>query len=219
VGYPRITSRFDVIKPYIQGKKVLDIGCVDARPGAIRKYESSGLHRFVLSHAASVIGVDIDAEGVEEMRDKGYHVICANVENMQLNEKFDCIVAGEIIEHLDNAGLFLTTMREHLADDGVLIITTPNALCISNTLRVLKKNRIKVHPDHTCWYDPVTLTQLVSRFQLEVIALYFSNKEKWYRKRYFYKLFRYQLPKFITWLRPYYSGTLVAIVQKSQAHG
>lgn len=216
MGYPRATSRFNIIEPYIQGKKVLDIGCVDSRPGEVRKYESSGLHRFVLSHAASVVGVDIDEAGVEEMRAKGYNIICGNVETMRLNEKFDCIVAGEIIEHLDNVGLFLATMREHLADNGVLIITTPNAFSFTNTVRIFKSNRVKVHPDHTCWYDPITLTQLIGRFQLEVEALYFTNKEKWYRRRYFYKIFRYQLPKLITWLRPYYSGTLVAVVQKSR---
>ncbi len=214
MGYPRVASRLGIIEPYIRGKKVLDIGCVDSRPGEIRRYESTGLHRFVLSHADSVLGVDIDEAGVKEMREKGYDIVCCNVETMQLNDKFDCIVAGEIIEHLDNAGLFLANMREHLTDDGKLIITTPNAFGISNIMHVLKSNRIKVHPGHTCWYDPTTLTQLVERFQLVVTAMYFTNKEKWYRRRYFYKIFRYQLPRFLTWLRPYYSGTLIAVVQK-----
>lgn len=215
MGYPRIKSRLEVIAPYLEHKKVLDIGCVDYRPGGIRKYESTGLHRFVLSKAASVVGVDLDSTGVEEMRANGYNVVCENVETMRLGEKFDCIVAGEIIEHLDNAGLFLETMREHMTDTGVLIITTPNAHSISNILRILRKNRVDPHPDHTCWYDPATLHQLIKRHQLRIKALYFTNKEKWYRPRYFYKVFRYQFPKFITWLRPYCSGTLVAIVEKA----
>ncbi|MCW8195520.1 class I SAM-dependent methyltransferase [Proteobacteria bacterium 005FR1] len=213
--YPRIRNRLDVIGPYIDQKKVLDIGCVDCRPGGIRKYESTGLHKFILSKANSVVGVDIDGAGVEEMCRNGYTVICDSAESMRLGEKFDCIVAGELIEHLNNAGLFLETMREHMADDGVLILTTPNACSISNTISILKKNRIKVHPDHTCWYDPVTLNQLVGRFRLRVKALYFTNKEKWYRPRYFYKIFRYQMPKFFTWLRPYFSGTLVAVIEKA----
>lgn len=214
MGYPRITSRFEVIEGLIQNKRVLDIGCVDSRPGEVRKYDTTGLHKFLLSHAASVVGVDIDERGVQEMCGKGYDVVYANAESMRLGEKFDCIVAGEIIEHVDNAGSFLETMREHLAEGGVLVLTTPNAFCISNTFRILKQNRIKVHPGHTCWYDPVTLTQLVNRFGLEVGDLYFTNKEKWYKRRYFYKVFRYQLPKLITWLRPYFSGTIVAVIRK-----
>lgn len=215
MNYQRAVNRLSLIEPYIKGKNVLDIGCVDARPGSIRKYDTTGLHKFVKRHANSLLGVDIDAEGVKEMQGKGYNVVCANAENISLDQTFDCIVAGEIIEHVNNAGLFLTAMGKHLNDDGVLIVTTPNAACISNFFRVLKRNTIKVHPDHTCWYDPITITQLIHRFPLKVEKIVFTNKEKWYRKRYFYKIFRYQIPKLITWLRPYFSGTIVVIIKRA----
>lgn len=217
MDYPRVVSRLSIIEPFVAGKEVLDIGCVDSRPGNVRKYESTGLHRFVKQHAGSLLGVDIDREGAEEMVNKGYNVVCENAETMRLDRQFDCIVAGEIIEHLNNAGSFIETMREHLKDDGVLIITTPNAFCIANFFRILRRNRVKVHPEHTCWYDPVTLNQLISRYNMRIETLYFSNKEKWYRKRYFYKIFRYQFPKMLTWLWPYFSGSLVAIVRKQNA--
>jgi len=214
--YPRVVSRLKVIEPLVRGKDVLDIGCVDARPGGVRKYESTGLHKFVGLHARSLLGVDIDADGVEEMRAKGHNIVCANAENMRLEQQFDCIVAGELLEHLNNAGNFLATMAEHLKDDGVLVLTTPNAFGISNIFRIFRSNRIKVHPDHTCWYDPQTLIQLVNRYPLKVENIYFANKDKWYRPRYFYKIFRYQLPKLITWIWPYYSGTIIAVIKKKK---
>lgn len=212
--YPRVINRLSVIEPLIKGKSVLDIGCVDSRPGNVRKYESSGLHKFLKLHAGELLGVDLDADGAKEMQTMGYNVIAGNAENMDLGQQFDCIVAGEIIEHLNNAGNFLETLKKHLKDDGVIIITAPNAFCITNIMRIFKGNHINVHPDHTCWYDPVTLQQLISRFQLKATHLYFTNKAKWYRKKYFYKIFRYQLPKLVTWLRPYYSGVIIAVIVK-----
>ena len=214
--YPRIENRLAIIQPYAKNKSVLDIGCVDARPGDVRKYESTGLHKFLMTLTDDIQGVDIDAEGAKEMQASGYNVVAADAEDMDLNQQFDCIVAGEIIEHLNNAGKFLETMNKHLKDHGVLIITTPNACGILNTLRIIKGNNIKVHPGHTCWYDPITLTQLVNRYQLCVKNIYFTNKKKWYQKKYFYKIFSYQLPKFITWLRPFFSGTIIAVIVKDK---
>lgn len=217
VKYSRVISRLSIIEPYIRDKDVLDIGCVDSRPGNVRKFESTGLHKFIKSHAKTLQGVDIDGVGAREMTQMGYNVVEGNAENMSLGKTFDTIVAGEIIEHLNNAGLFLETMHKHLKDDGTLVITAPNAFSISNIFRILRKNSIKVHPDHTCWYDPLTIKQLARRFDFDVTEMYFTNKDKWYNKKYFYKIFRYQLPKFITWCRPYYSGNIIAVLKKSNA--
>lgn len=213
--YPRVRNRLSIIEPYIKNKSVLDIGCVDFRPGNVRKYESTGLHKFLKEHSAELIGVDLDSEGAAEMTKSGYNVIAGNAEDMDLDRQFDCIVAGEVIEHLNNAGDFIATMRKHLKDDGILIVTTPNAFCIKHFFNIARRNKISVHAHHTCWYDPLTLSQLVDRYDMEATSIFFANKSKWYRKKYFYKIFRYQIPKFITWLRPYYSGTIIGVIKKT----
>lgn len=41
-------------------------------------------------------------------------------------DDFDCIIACEVIEHLDNPRAFLRECRKLLKDGGVLIISTPN---------------------------------------------------------------------------------------------
>jgi len=208
-----IKDRFSVIEPYIKGKDVLDIGCVDARPGGEKKYKSTGLHLFLKESASSVLGVDLDEGGVKSMKDEGYNVMAADCEDMDLKRRFDCVVAGEIIEHLSNPGLFLENVKRHLAENGFLIITTPNAFGIVNFFRILRRNSIKVHAEHTCWYDPATLRQLLERHSFKVEEMFFSNKRKWYKRRYFFKL-KYQVPKFFTRMRPYFSGTIIAVARK-----
>jgi len=208
-----VRDRFKVIGPYVAGKSVLDIGCVDARPGGIKKYRSTGLHIFLKEKSRELVGVDIDPEGIEEMKKDGYRVICANAENMDIGRKFDCIVGGELIEHLSNPGLFLDNMAKHLNDEGHLILTTPNAFNIRLFWRILKKNDVKVHREHTCWYDPLTLTRLLTRHSFQAEKIFFTNRKKWYLKKYLFKP-KYQIPKLITFLRPYFSGTVVVIAKK-----
>jgi SAM-dependent methyltransferase len=208
-----VKNRFSAIEPHIKGKTVLDIGCVDARPDGKKKYESTGLHRFLNEHASQLIGVDIDQDGVKQMNKDGYNVIEANAEDMNLGRQFDCIVAGELIEHLSNQGLFLENIKRHLVENGTLIITTPNAFSIVSFWRILRKNKIKVHAEHTCWYDPITIEQLLRRYSFEIEEIFFANKSKWYLKKNFYKL-KYQIPKFISNIRPYFSGVIIVIARR-----
>ncbi|MCK4846214.1 MAG: class I SAM-dependent methyltransferase [Deltaproteobacteria bacterium] len=207
-----IKDRQEVIEPYVTGKSVLDIGCADARLDGRKRYKSTGLHEFIKERASRLLGVDCDEEGVECMREDGYDVVTSNAEEMELNERFDCVMAGEIIEHLSNPAGFLESVKGHLNEDGVLIITTSNAFGILSTWRILKGNNIKVHGEHTCWYDPKTLTQLLERHGFEVTEGFFSNKSKWYLGKNFYKI-KYQIPKLIVALRPYFSGKVIVVAR------
>lgn len=213
MGIKVVKNRFAAIEPYIKGKTVLDIGCVDARPDGKKKYKSTGLHQFLNEHASQLTGVDTDQDGVKQMQKDGYNVIEANAEDMNLGRRFDCIVAGELIEHLSNQGLFLRTMKRHLVENGALIITTPNAFSIVSFWRILRKNKVKVHSEHTCWYDPITVEQLLRRHSFEIEKILFTNKSKWYLKKYFYKM-KYQIPKLISNIRSYFSGVIIVIARQ-----
>ncbi|MBO0181221.1 hypothetical protein J0682_30075, partial [Vibrio parahaemolyticus] len=77
---------------------------------------------------------------------------------------FDVIVAGEIIEHLNNPGLFLSGVRRFMHRDSKLVITTINAYCAMRffvyALRGRRGINEFVHPDHVAYYSYSTLRVL-----------------------------------------------------------
>ena len=135
-----IRDRFPVIEPYVRGeRRVMDLGCVDSRKArhnaaARIEYKANLLHKRIAEANPDTLGVDIDPEGAAVLNKQGYHVIVADVETMALGRQFDTIVAGEIIEHLENPGLFLRNMHRHLKPGGVVVVMQGGSGMITATL-------------------------------------------------------------------------------------
>lgn len=100
--------RFKHINKYVKGKEVLDIG---AKEGYIHSLiEKSNPDKKIYS---------LDLEGSD---------FNANLnDGFSLNKKFDTIIAGEILEHVDNPPRLIRDCVKHLKKGGRLILTTPNA--------------------------------------------------------------------------------------------
>lgn len=171
-----IADRFSVIKDYLAGD-VMDIGCVDARTdreGSKQRIQRKPdlLFRRIAEANPDVLGVDIDEQGIQTLREHGFNAVCADGHTMDLGRQFDTIIAGEIIEHLENPGQFLRNMRRHLKPDGVLILSTPNAFSAHRIWKIWRHGAPSVHEDHTCWFDPITLNQLLKRSGLQTFDSY-----------------------------------------------
>jgi SAM-dependent methyltransferase len=159
-------SKLDWIGRFLRPEAlVLDLGCVchDLDQTAV-----PWLHGYLRERCGRVVGVDCLPEAIERMRADGCEAICADVQGMELGERFDLVVAGDIVEHLDNVGIFLDRCREHLADDGLLLLTTPNPLTVTRYVRLLVKGSAGGNREHTCWFTPKLLGQLAQRHGLAV---------------------------------------------------
>lgn len=181
-----VADRFEVIEPYLAGRRVLDVGVADSRPKAgdsrHRVHQPDALFSRICVVNTGAVGVDIDPEGVDELNRMGYEVYCGNAETLRLDREFDTIVAGEIIEHLDNPGAFLGNMAAHLAAGGVLIVSTPNPFYCKQSGKIWRRRRPQVHEEHTCWFDPITLSELMRRQGLSVTrACWVQPQEKWHK--------------------------------------
>jgi 2-polyprenyl-3-methyl-5-hydroxy-6-metoxy-1,4-benzoquinol methylase len=125
-------------------------------------------------------GIDIDRPSLEFLTKQGIpHLIWADVENLVLSqcEKcYDVIVAGEILEHLNNFGLFLSSIRNLMNWETLLIISVPNTPTLKSFFRALVGREI-VHHDHVCYFSESTLKTLLARFKFRVskLAYYCSN--------------------------------------------
>ena len=151
---------YDIILDYIKEKDVLDIGSCAEQGGV---YKPMLLFNKIKKRANSVVGIDIESNNNE--------IIKGNAENINLNQKFDVVTAGDVIEHLDNAGLFLDNMHRHLKDDGAMIIVTPNAKSIGYL-------PFKGNDFHTCWYCKHTLKYLVEKHGFKVEKMFFGLTKK-----------------------------------------
>lgn len=193
-----IKDRKPVIYKYSQNKVVLDVGCVNH--DAITEKKTYWLHKNLKKIAKKVVGLDLNEPEVKKLNKQGYDIKIGNVESYQFKEKFDTIVAGELIEHLANPGLFLENMKKQLKKDGYFILTTPNVFCIRFTLRYIFFGKVVPNEEHTCYYDFYTFKQLIERYDLEIVQGYYyfneiTNKGKYLAERMFSTIRKIHAPQ------------------------
>ncbi|MDP2929458.1 MAG: class I SAM-dependent methyltransferase [Candidatus Omnitrophota bacterium] len=148
--------REEIIGRYAAGKDVLDVGGV----GQNAEYN---LWRELKLCAKSLTGIDI-------MPSNDKDIVTGNMETYSFGRKFDVIILGDVIEHVDNQGLLLDNSKKHLRPDGVLIVTTPNAKWFS----VFKRT----NPTHLLWHEKSTLTAILKKhgFRMTYFKYYYGNK-------------------------------------------
>lgn len=172
--WPLTESKFDRILDLCKDKDVLDCGCIGSKmegPGGM----AATSHYRIVRAARHCVGVDIDEGEVAKRQEAGYDVRLANVETMQLGETFDVVVAADIIEHVSNAGRFLDQVKKHLRGDGFLGIVTPNPFSVNTVVKSLLGVQVVINAEHTCWYDPVTLGQLLDRHGFTPVEWYWQD--------------------------------------------
>jgi 2-polyprenyl-3-methyl-5-hydroxy-6-metoxy-1,4-benzoquinol methylase len=127
-----------------------------------------------MKHAKSVTGIDKEIEEIKKLRKKGYdNIIAGDAEKIKLKQKFDVIVAGNVLEHLSNPGLFLANMKNHLKEDGKIIITTDNEGGFISFFHTLCLGYISENPDHTMIFNYSHLRELITREGLKIDKYYY----------------------------------------------
>ncbi len=105
----------------LSGLRVLDIGC------------GAGLLCEPLSRlGAQVIGVDPAASNIAAAKlhaDRGHLSIdyrCTTVEEMDVRERFDIVLAMEVVEHVSDVGMFIGRCASMLKPGGLMVVSTLN---------------------------------------------------------------------------------------------
>lgn len=179
----KLVQRLDFIKRISEGKSVLHLGCTNW-PYTLEAMDAGTLlHKDLAEVSRELYGFDFDQEGIDVLASKGfenlYRADLQKLSDVQLDKQFDVIIAGEMIEHLNNPGEFLSGIKRFMNRDTQLVITTINAYSgmrfFVYGLRGRSGSLEPVHPDHVAYYSYSTLKLLVERHGFEVASFMFYD--------------------------------------------
>ena len=188
----KIIFRIDEILRYCKNRSVLHFGFVQHS----HLYESliaknEWVHGQIGRVAHRLVGIDYLRDDVEKIKEKygyeGYYGDATDLSSCRLDEKFDVIVCGELIEHLTNPGLMLEGIKKFMNKDSLLIITTPNPWGRPYLSQIKKNNDEKnwVNPEHVHWYTFFTLANTLERHRYKEVNYdyyyFFDTKEKYFK--------------------------------------
>jgi SAM-dependent methyltransferase len=162
--------RVDILLDYVDGKDVLDLGCVEHEAVAA-DHAQWWLHGLIKPRCRSLVGVDYDPVAAAELNRQGYNIVVGDVENLDLGRRFDVVMSGELFEHLTNHRSFLEGVKRHLKDDGVWVASMPNA----NGLNYFLQTALYGHEldawDHAAFFTPVTLSVMLNKCGMEPVKI------------------------------------------------
>ncbi|WP_174811842.1 class I SAM-dependent methyltransferase [Salinadaptatus halalkaliphilus] len=156
------------IKPFLsQSNAVLHIGCIGYEDYLFD--DDVWLHSWIDDHAGDLVGIDLLEEQVERGQENGYEMYVEDAQDFDLGRQFDVIVAGNVIEHLPNPGLFLDCCEKHLTDDGVLLITTPHPTYLRSVLNYIIKGKHTPSGNHTMYFEESTMNRICELSDLSLV--------------------------------------------------
>ncbi len=150
----------------LAGKRALDVGC------------GAGLLCEPLARlGASVTGLDAAPENIAAARAHATQSGLAidyragSVEDLR-GERFDLVTSLEVIEHVTDPGAFVAGLVAALAEDGLLILSTPNRTMLSRVALISVAEGLGQIPRGTHDWDkfltPDELTAIVEAAGLRV---------------------------------------------------
>jgi len=146
---------------------VLDVGIVDHTLAAAA--DDTWLHRRLCRVARSCPVVDVLSDEIDRLRARGFNVLCHDLSETPLDETFELVVCGELIEHLDAPGPLLRNVKRMLRPGGLCVLTTPNPWYLNPIVKnCLGATVFEENADHVAWFDPWTIAALAERCGLRL---------------------------------------------------
>lgn len=219
----KAVQRIEFIREFCRGKRVLHLGCTNWPYTQESIKNGMLLHSDLAEVSREVHGFDVDPKGIAELTRLGYRnlyeVDLERLDGVEIDEQFDVVVAGEMIEHLNNPGLFLDGIKKFIHPETRLLLTTINAYCgmrfFIYGLRGKKGVNEPVHPDHVAYYSYSTLNLLLDRHGFDVDEFHFYDIGREHRP-FNPKIYNLVNDLFVL-LSPQLSDGIIAVCRRSDA--
>lgn len=138
--------------------RILDVGCADGSFMHIVKKHIPDLDR--------IDGCDVPSKWSEGYSAQGIGTVYIQDLQQGVGEipvnNYHIITLWEVIEHIENAYLFLRNLQRLLAPDGIVMLSSPNLISLSRFIKGRDWVGIK-EQDHKYLFDLLSLTMLLSR--------------------------------------------------------
>ncbi len=152
----------------LDAKSILEFGCGEAPLGEALKRRQK----------CRVVGVELDRAAAAIARKRIDDVYCGDVREIValLHERFDCIVGGDIVEHLDEPWSFLADLRRICTPGGHLLLSLPNVANASIVGDLLQGRFDYVYMGLTCvghlrFFTRQTVEEMLTIAGWEVVAI------------------------------------------------
>ena len=165
--HAEMVDRFAYLRDLCAGRRVIHVGFVDMGCAQLNTQSGVWLHEHLDRTARELVGIDLDTAGVENAKERGYEAYAIDACDAAAVAAAgiapaEVVVAGEVIEHLDDPGSFLQGVHNLVAPGGILVVTTPNAAGLFNSIAVLGNMEVN-HPDHVVLFTCRTLDAMLMR--------------------------------------------------------
>jgi 2-polyprenyl-3-methyl-5-hydroxy-6-metoxy-1,4-benzoquinol methylase len=99
----------------VEGASVLDVGCGSGR-----------LSRTLSDKGYGVVAIDNDWQAVEIAKKKGITAFVSDINDWKTDEKFDCVILGDVLEHIEDDKSAMRKIHGMLRLDGCIVVNVPS---------------------------------------------------------------------------------------------
>lgn len=159
----------------IKGKRILDIGVAEHDISHIN--QDGWQHKFIVEHSSYCVGVDIIEDLVTLLNTKGYNIKCVDAtSDIDLGERFDVVLIGDVIEHVNNPVDLLKFAMRHCTENAIVIVATPNPFFYKNFIDTIRNSTFVANFEHISWITPSMAMEIARRAGAELKEYLFFSK-------------------------------------------
>ena len=163
----RTTGSERFLQSFVSGMRVLDIGVVEHDISHIES--PNWKHQKIHQWASHVLGIDIIPAAVELLNARGFNVRQMDATSEEdLGEKFDRVVIGDVIEHVNHPVDLLKFAARHLVPGGRILVSTPNPYWIAFIWGTIRDGTLVTNADHVSWVSPSAALEIGRRAGLDL---------------------------------------------------